>query len=127
MPTITFPYAPGFADVPDAALVAEKFAQGVLLGRIAENANMGMVRPEVFITSQVHGDTVPLPVSPVDNYPYSRDELVYMWGVQSTVDAKTGQPSQPKLLIWFAQWFVDQTTGDVTSEIWYSDDIARIP
>lgn len=122
MAEITFPYAPGFADVPDSALAAEQYAQGVLLGRIAENAAMGMVRPEVFVTEQKHGDTVALPVSPVDGYQYSRDELVYMWGITSTANPSTGAPSANNQLIWFAQWFVDQTTGVVTSEIWYSND-----
>lgn len=122
---LTLPNIPGFADVPDLALAAGEFAQGVLLGRIAENANMGMVRPEVFVTQQKHGDTVPLPISTVDGYGYSRDELIYMWGVQSTGAPTTGQPSYPKLLIWFAQWFVNQDTGEVTSEIWYSNDSGK--
>ena len=49
MPTLTFPYPPGFADVPASSLAAEQYAQGILLGRIAENAALGMVRPEIFV------------------------------------------------------------------------------
>src|SRR5512146_338001 len=105
MAEITFPYAPGFADVPDASLAAEQYAQGVLMGRIIENAAMGMVRPEVFVTKQKHGDTVPLPVSATDGYQYSRDELIYAWGVQSTANPDTGQNS---VVGWGGRWWFGQ-------------------
>lgn len=120
MPQITFPYAPGFADVPDSALAAEQYAMGVHLGRIVENAAMGMVRPEVFVTKQINGDTVPLPVSPVDGYVYSRNELIYMWGIHNLVNPKTGVVSDDWLNFWFGQWFVNQDTGKVTIEKWES-------
>ena len=76
---IFFPHEPGFADIPDSDLAAEDYVVGAQLARFVENAAFGMVKTEVFYGSYFNGDTVDLPVSTVDGYKYSRDELTYTW------------------------------------------------
>jgi hypothetical protein len=114
---VTFSTRPGFADVPDSVLAAEQFALGRHLVAISENAKFGFVFPEFFHDVYKNGDTVVLPVSPVDGYQYTRSELMYHWAVQTTQNAsqwETGPGS-----FWFGQWFVNQTTGKVTTEEFY--------
>jgi hypothetical protein len=77
-----------------------------------------MVRLEIFPCRQNHGDTIPLPTSCWDGYKYSREELNYVWAVQSSVDPSTGWISGPDSL-WFANWNVNQLTGEIFSEEWY--------
>jgi hypothetical protein len=81
---------PGFADLPDRVLEAEQPALGMLISRISGNASFGMVRPEVFVGRYKDGETVNLPVSDVDGYTYQRSELMYVWGIYSTVNPGTG-------------------------------------
>lgn len=58
-----------------------------------------------------NGSTVPLPVSPIDGYQYSREELTYVWGYQQTANPTTA----PRIYQWNCN--VDQVTGNVTSNI----------
>jgi hypothetical protein len=109
---------PGFSDLPDSVLVADDPAFALHVGEIAFNATFGMVRCEVFPCVLKHGDTVPLPSSCWDGYKYSREELTYLWAVQSSLDPSTNWISGPDSL-WFMNWNVNQTTGEVFSEEWY--------
>jgi hypothetical protein len=109
---------PGFADLPDSTLDAEQFAIGLNIARINDNSEFGMVRPEFFYGRYKNGDTVNLPVSDVDGYRYSREELTYQWGIYSTVNPETGWIAGPGAL-WFAGWKVDQETGEVSTIEWY--------
>src|SRR5437016_4438624 len=109
---------PGFADVPDSALAAEKPALGVLIDRMSENAAFGMVRLEVFRGLYHDGDTVSLPVSTADGYNYSRSECLYAWGISSSVNPSSGWFSGPDCL-WWCAWLVDQTNGSVSCVEWY--------
>ena len=95
---LTLATVPGFVDLPDSLLAANKFAMGLFFQRILANAKFGIVRPEVFTAQYKHGDTVDLPTSPVDGYQYQRDELIYLWHYvwsgavtsASSTDATTG-------------------------------------
>jgi hypothetical protein len=109
---------PGFADLPDAVLKAEQPALGLEMARIADNASFAAVRPEIFYGRYKHGDTVNLPVSDVDGYPYQRDELLYVWGIYSTVNPATGWISGPGAM-WYAGWKVDQNSGLVSCQEFY--------
>lgn len=109
---------PGFSDLPDNVLQAEDPAFALHVGEIATNATFGMVRMEVFPCMQIHGDTVALPTSCLDGYKYSRAELNYIWTVQNSTDHSTNWISGPDSL-WFANWNVNQVTGEVFSEEWY--------
>jgi hypothetical protein len=123
---ITLSEPPGFVDVPESLAAAEAPALGLVLQRSVGNAKMGMVRPEIFIsTNMAHGSNVPLPTSPVDGYTYQRDELIYLWSY-----GWTGSPSGEHWAtgpgaIWYFGCGVDQTTGDVTSQVKYLKDASH--
>jgi hypothetical protein len=109
---------PGFSDLPSTALAADQPAFGLHVEQISDNAAFGMVALEVFQGFYVHGDTVPLPVSGVDGYIYSRSECLYLWAVAYSTNPQSNWITGPDSL-WFCNWDVDQTTGDVFSEEWY--------
>lgn len=109
---------PGFSDVADSELDAGKVARGYTLGKISNNAAFGMVRTELFMGLYHDGDTVILPTSPIDGYPYSREELAYGWMVQSSLNPSTGWITGPDCL-WYAAWLVNQADGKVYCEEWY--------
>jgi len=112
---------PGFSDQPASALTAGKSALGVQLAKINGNAALGMCRMEFFQGVYTNGQTVDLPISPVDGYQYQRDELIYIWGIYSTADTGDGWLTGPAAL-WYCQWKVDQETGEVTCfEVYRSD------
>lgn len=112
---------PGFSAVDETKLVAGAIAHSIVLDQISQNGEFGMVRPEFFYTIQTNGDTVPLPVSPVDGYNYVADECYYMWTPLTTFDASTGWVSQSGILF-YCQWSVDQDTGAVTCQEYYHPD-----
>jgi hypothetical protein len=120
MPTITLTTIPGFSDLSNAPLASGKNALGAHFTRINSNAAFGLVRLEIFTGNYAHGQTVVLPQSPVDGYTYGRDELIYMWGIQNTADAKSGWASyREPWTMWYGIWNVDQATGVVFSEVGY--------
>jgi hypothetical protein len=87
------------------------------IARSLTNAKFGLVRPEFFNGLYVDGETVALPVSPVDGYTYSRDELVYMWRYAYT--GKKDGAASGKDSIWYFGARVEQLTGLVSSQIKY--------
>lgn len=120
MSGLTFNGIHGFADVADSVFAAEQLARGSQLAKIADNAAFGMVRLEVFAGSYSHGQTVSLPVSPVDGYNYQRSELLYIWIPTNTGSASTNWASYgPPWTMWYGAWNVNQTTGVVTCVVGY--------
>jgi hypothetical protein len=116
--TISFTTQPGFADLPNTALAPENVSLGVHVARIASNAGFGISRLEVFIGNYANGETVPLPVSLIDGYQYSLDELTFIWGIQTSVDVTSHWITGPDSLFYCA-WLVDQATGTVSCQEWY--------
>lgn len=116
--TFTLQTPPGFSDLPDSVLDAEKSALGLKLARISGNTEFGAVRPEIFFGKYKDGETVQIPTSEVDGYTYQRDELIYLWGIFSTVNASSGWVTGPGPL-WYCAWKVDQGTGAVSCIEWY--------
>lgn len=116
--TLSLTQIPGFSDLPDANLEAEKLSLGVEVAKLASNAAFGMVRFEVFQGIYVDGDSVKLPVSAVDGYNYSRNELTYVWALYNTDNQKTGWITGPDSL-WYAAWLVDQESGLVSCVEYY--------
>jgi hypothetical protein len=118
--TLALTTVPGFNDLSSVPLQANKFSIGVHISAINANASFGLVRLEIFTGVYAHGDTVALPVSPVDGYTYQRSELMYLWVPANTADQKTGWASyREPWTMWYGIWNVDQTTGEVSSEIGY--------
>jgi hypothetical protein len=79
--------------IPDwNALSAASFATDkpegtTLMKRLNGNAKYGVSSTEVIEMGEfVNGDTVPLPVSPIDGYAYSRSELQYIFSWRWTCD-----------------------------------------
>ena len=109
---------PGFSDQPDSALAAGQRAIGLALAKINGNAELGMCRLEFFQGVYTNGQTVGLPVSPVDGYEYSRSELIYIWAIYNSANPSSGWITGPTSL-WYCGWNVDQETGDVLCDEWY--------
>jgi hypothetical protein len=104
--------------VPGSTLRASNVLQ------INANINEAILTPEFFgVTEYATGDTVATPVSPVDGYTYSRDELTYVWA-WSAVRPQVGT-GQVRIPIFYGG--VDQASGLVTLACWrltshYVDD-----
>ena len=105
---------PGFVDIPDALLRAGSPATGFAFSALKDNAAFGSVVPEVFYGTYHDGQTVAVPVSPVDGYQYLRSELVYVWEVENTLNNQSGAPSSANPLLWM-EWYVEPNTGLVHS------------
>jgi hypothetical protein len=110
---------PGYSDLAAAPLAAGLPAHAIHVEEISANAAFGMVRVEVFQDLYFDGDTVPLPVSDIDGYVYSREELIYAYNCAVSTNRDTGWIQAGSGSFWFCNWFVDQATGDVTSLEWY--------
>lgn len=112
---------PGFSDIDETKLVAGEVVHSLKLNQIAQNAALGMVRPEFFYGVYQDGNTVDAPISPVDKYQYQRDELVYVYTPYTTFDPQSGWTSAAGILFYF-QWDVDPITGVVTMNEYYHPD-----
>jgi hypothetical protein len=77
MAQLTWATQPGAVDLPDSNLAADQPLTDYDLTKISNNAKFAAVRPETFYGWYRHGETVQLPVSPVDGYAYSRAEIEY--------------------------------------------------
>lgn len=113
-----FDIIPGFSDLPDTVLDAERLALGREAAIMASNAGFGMVRMEMFQGTYANGEQVALPVSSVDGYRYSREELTYVWGITHTANRDTNWMTGPDCL-WYAAWLVNQSTGLVSCVEYY--------
>src|ERR1035437_6247087 len=116
---LTLKTIPGYTDLSDSVLAAGQPARGLHLEAISANAAFGMVRTEVFQGLYFDGDTVPLPVSPIDGYVYTREELVYFYNIAVSTNKATGWIQGGSGSLWFTNWFVDQSSGVVSSLEWY--------
>lgn len=112
---------PGFSDIDPTQLTAGTTLHALKINQIAQNAALGMVRPEFFYGTYRNGDTVIAPISPTDGYNYSRDELIYVYTPYTTFDSDTGWTSAAGILF-YCQWEVDPITGEVTIQEFYHPD-----
>ncbi|HUU15307.1 MAG TPA: hypothetical protein VM182_16580 [Terriglobia bacterium] len=100
MAQLTFSQQPGAVDLADSTFDQDKPVTDVALKQLNQNAKFGMVRVEFFQGYYKNGETVVLPVSPVDGYAYARAELRYLWSVYSTrpaTGATNGAANPPAL------------------------------
>ena len=68
---------PGFTELPDATFDDGNPATSAVFKALNADAKFGAVRNEQFWGYYGNGETVVLPVSPVDGYQYTRAELIY--------------------------------------------------
>jgi hypothetical protein len=115
---LTLSAPPGFNDLSDSQLAANSPALGIQMAKVYENSVFSMVRTEVFSGIYANGDTVSLPVSPIDGYAYSRNELLYFWTIRNSTDPSSLWISAKDSLFYCA-WDVDQATGQVFCDEWY--------
>ncbi len=130
MAQLTFSAIPGFADLADTLLGADKTVTDDVVLKLSQNAKFGAVRCEmIYMGYYKHGDVVPVPASPVDGYVYVRAELLYDFRLYSTrapgagfVSGQATPPaisaSQPANLYYFLN-DIDDSTGLVTSIVSY--------
>lgn len=124
---LTLNQIPGFSDLSDSAIAAERYALGIHLNRISQNASFGTVRMEIFSGIYEHNEEVSLPVSPVDGYVYSRDELIYTWAVMNTADPETGWASyREPWTMWYLTANVSQTSGKVSCFVGYRGNMDHL-
>ena len=78
MSQLTFASIPGFFDLADTAIAAGQPLTDDSISKISHNAKFGVVRAEqLYMGFYTNGNVVPTPVSPVDGYAYSRNEVIY--------------------------------------------------
>lgn len=116
---LTLLTVPGFSDLSDSVLASGEPARGIHVEEISANAAFGMVRCEVFQGLYFDGDTVPTPVSGIDGYEYSRSELIYLYNIAVSTNKDSGWIQSGVGSFWYCNWFVDQATGEVSSDEWY--------
>lgn len=83
--------SPAFTDIADATIAANVALTDTALQQISQNAKFGIVRPEyIYMGFYRHGDTIALPVSPVDGYSYAAGEVNFNFQLYSTRGVGTG-------------------------------------
>jgi hypothetical protein len=89
---------PGAVDLPDENLAADEPVTDYSLQKVSNNAKFAAVRPETFYGWYKDSQIVQIPVSPVDGYVYSREELEYevaAWCSRAPVGATNGATTKP--------------------------------
>jgi hypothetical protein len=129
MSSLSLSAQPGFTDIPGSSFASGQPVTAAVMQALNSNAKYGAVRNEQFWGFYRNGETVQLPVSPVDGYQYSREELLYSWSIWYTGPAvapcngsqaapTTGQTSGQGTLL-YCSANVDQTSGLVTCSMAY--------
>ncbi len=91
MSQLTFSQIPGFFDLADSAIAGGQPLTDDAVAKISHNAKFGAVRAELFYMGFYrNGDVVPVPVSAVDGYAYSRAECLYFLIHASTLSPAAG-------------------------------------
>jgi hypothetical protein len=113
-----------FSEVDEGRFVPGSTLRASDVLQIKRNIDEALLTPEFFdcadlgFTDFTTGSVVPLPVSPVDGYTYSRDELTYVWAWNAVRPAVlTGQVRIP---VFYGG--VDQSTGAVNLACWRLTD-----
>lgn len=120
---------PGFTEVPDASFATGSAASDSAFKSLNDATKFAAVRNEQFRGYYRNGETVVLPVSPVDGYAYSRAECLYSWSwfftgsapgpcngieVPPLQGSTTGAGTVLQL-----NAYVDQSTGAVATTVGY--------
>ena len=124
-----------FVDLPDSALAGGQELTEDALRKISHNAYFGVVRSELFFMGYfTHGNTVPTPQSPVDDYLYKYSECLIVPVLASSRQPDgtfvPGQKTFPtlassdlgtgNLVVVPYQLYVNDVTGALTCTIYFS-------
>ncbi len=82
--SLTLSAQPGFTDLADSTFDGGSTLSSAALKSLNADAKFAAVRNEQFWGYYKNGETVNIPVSPADGYPYSRAELLYSWSLVSS-------------------------------------------
>ena len=122
--SLTLGSQPGFTEIPDSTFSAGNPVSDSVMKQLNADSKFAAVRNEQFFGFYRDGETVALPVSPADAYPYTRSELCYSWSVYwsgSALAALNGTQTAPTRgattgqgqLLQFG-YNIDQTSGVVS-------------
>jgi len=91
MSQLTFSNIPGFFDIPDATIAGGQPLTDDAMAKISHNAKFGAVRVEpIYMGYYRDSDIVPVPVSLVDGYVYTRIECLFFLILASTRSPAAG-------------------------------------
>lgn len=136
MSQLTMASIPGFFDQADAVLAGGNPLTDDAIIKIQNNAKFAAVRCEfVFMGWYKNGDTVPLPISPVDGYAYTAAECRFFIEGFSTqppsgtfvsgqANTPTGGPSTGTKIDAINYW-VTQSTRVVHCNVYYDSNGAQ--
>lgn len=120
-PSRTTALANGFAEIDLSLMYPGLPVPASLVAQIAENITEAANSPEFFgPTLYTPGETVPLPVSPIDGYEYARGELTYLWdwSYMIPVSIALGQSFSSHLRAPLFSAQIDAGTGLVSTDCW---------
>ena len=127
--SLTLATQPGFTEIADASFVAGSPVSDSVMKQLNSDAKFGAVRNEQFFGYYRSGETVALPVSPVDGYAYSLSELRFShswYWTGSAAGACNGTQTPPPRGVTTGQGYVlqmgadvNQATGLVTTNVSY--------
>ncbi len=135
MSQLTFSAVPGFFDISDAVLAGGQPLTDDAILKLSHNAKFAAVRTEILLLGfYQHGDTVPVPASPVDGYQYSRSECMFLPILVSSRSPAAGFVSgqkvfppvasadagQGNLVIVPYQLDINDATGQLTCQTYWS-------
>jgi hypothetical protein len=140
MSQLTWSSIPGAFDIADSAIAGGQPLTDDAISKISHNAKFGAVRCEIiYMGFYTAGNTVPTPTSPVDGYAYSRPEVMYIPVFASSRSPAAGftpgqaafptlattDPGTGSLIICPYQLDINDTTGVVTCQIYWSNSGAE--
>ena len=96
---MTLQAQPGFAEILLAALAYGLPLTAAVLKALNSAVQFAAARTEYFYAYYSDGMTVGLPVSPIDGYPYAREELRYIWSICWTASANWSGAGSNNLLV----------------------------
>lgn len=104
-----------FAEIDSETFMPGEDLRASVALQINKNIREAVCSPEFFGPANYNsGDTVPLPTSTLDGYPYSRSEIAYIWDWAHTTPQSTGQ--HYRLPAFLAN--INSATGVVTITVW---------
>jgi hypothetical protein len=87
--------------------------------KLKRNIDEALITPEFFGPTQYgNGNTVALPVSPIDGYTYARNELTYLWVWADTMNNLDGSGSRVGHRMPVFYGGIDPNTGVITTSCW---------